>query len=79
MKEDRIKALGERFKVKPGEEAKEKARRTYYIDKALSDEIDQIYRRLNYELGGLSKSDFLEVLLRFGLENIGLIENRLRE
>ena len=78
MKEDRIKALGERFKAKP-DEAEGKVRKTYYIDKALSDEVDQIYRRLNYELGGIAKSDFLEVLLRFGLENIETIEKRLRK
>jgi len=78
MKEDRIKALGERFKVEP-EEAEGKIRKTYYIDKALSDEVDQTYRRLNYELGGIAKSDFLEVLIRFGLENIETIEKRLRK
>jgi hypothetical protein len=84
MKEERIKALGERFKppVKPkeiSEEVKEKARRTYYLDKGLCDEVDQIYRKLNYELGGIPKSAFLEALLRFGLENLEVIEKSLRE
>lgn len=79
MKEDRIKALGERFKkgAKP-KEAEEKVRKTYYIDKSLSEEVDHIYRRLNYELGGIPKSAFLEELLRFGLENLETIEKRLR-
>jgi hypothetical protein len=83
MKEDRIKALGERFKPPVRERKKpkeaEKVRRTYYLDRALAEEVDKIYRRLNYELEGIAKSTFLETLLRFGLENLDVIEKSLRE
>jgi len=84
MKEERIKALGERFKASVErkeipEEIREKVRRTYYLDKSLAEEVDQIYRKLNYELGGIPKSAFLEALLRFGLENLEAVEKSLRE
>lgn len=85
MKEDeRIKALSERFKTPAGpgkapQEAREKVRRTYYLDRELAEEVDRNYRRLNYELGGIPKSSFLEALLRFGVENLETVERILRE
>jgi len=77
MSEDRIKALSERFRLR--EQEKAKTRRTYYLDAELVNQVDGLYRRLNYELEGISKSEFLEACLRFCLENLQEIETRLRE
>jgi hypothetical protein len=78
MAEDRVKALGERFKKRPAmPDQVMRERRTYYLDADLISEIDQVHRKLNYEKGGVSKSAFLEALLKYGLHNISSVEKAL--
>jgi hypothetical protein len=85
-REDRIKTLGERFKIKDIEKKSEietkpknKVRRTYYLDRELVEEVDRICRKLNYEMEGIAKSDFLETLLRYGLDNLKSVEQILNK
>ncbi len=75
---DRIAALSKRFA--PAEEpvedvasartpARTRGRHTFYLDSALVAEIDRAYRDLAHDLypRGISKSEYLEALLSYGL------------
>ena len=54
----------------PSPAARTRGRHTFYLDSALVVAIDRAYRALAHELypAEVSKSDFLEALLTYGLE-----------
>jgi len=56
----------------PSPAARTRGRHTFYLDSALVVAIDRAYRALAHELypAEVSKSDFLEALLTYGLERI---------
>ena len=75
MSEDRISKLSKRFQThavgRPKTSPRTRERRSFYLDGELVDRLDKTYRDLNHELhpGSVSKSEFLEVLIEFGLNH----------
>ena len=76
MAEDRIDRLSERFRrhEKPPTPPKKRnrGRRSFYVDLTLVERLDETYLALRHQLypQDVSKSEFLEALLEFGLENL---------
>ena len=71
----RISKLSERFKDRPGRQkqsAKERERRSYYLDTQVSERLDKDYKRFNHQAypHTVSKSVFIETLLEYGLDNL---------
>jgi hypothetical protein len=75
MSEDRISKLSKRFQThavgRPKTSPRTRERRSFYLDGELVDRLDKTYRDLNHELhpGSVSKSEFLEALIEFGLNH----------
>jgi hypothetical protein len=82
---DRIAKLGQRFKShstgRPAETNRNRERRSYYMDTALSERIDTVYRELNHELypQTISKSTFLEAIIEYALDNLPSIKDILSQ
>jgi len=86
---DRIAALSSRFStstedVAPDESRaapvpRTRSRHTFYVDSALVGQLDQTYRDTAHALypAQVSKSDFLEALISYGLDHIEEIKGRL--
>lgn len=84
-KEDRIAKLSQRFKQhstgRPKVITKSRERQSFYLDTALTEQIDKTYKDVSYQLypKPISKSVFLETLLEYGLDNIDTVKSRLSE
>jgi hypothetical protein len=82
-REDRITKLSKRFKShtggRPAETDRSRERRSFYLDVALVEKLDQVYRDINHELypHRVSKSMFLEAILEHGLDNLQTIKDIL--
>jgi hypothetical protein len=71
----RISKLSERFKGRTGrpkQTVKDRERRSYYLDVAIADRLDEAYKELNHTLypRTVSKSAFIETILSYGLDRI---------
>jgi hypothetical protein len=78
-RKSRINKLSERFKVRPGrpkQSAKERERRSYYLDTEIADRLDKDYKEFNHQAypHTVSKSVFIETLLEYSLNNLPSIQ-----
>ncbi len=84
-RQERISKLSERFKAhttgRPKQANKERERRSFYLDTALTNRLDEEYKAFNHKVypNTVSKSLFLETLLEYGLENLDAIEAKVAE
>ncbi len=86
---DRIAALSSRFSSATDEVAltepapvpatRSRGRHTFYVDSALVAQLDQAYRDTAHALypAQVSKSDFLEAMISYGLDHIEEMTGRL--
>lgn len=81
--QDRATRLAARFEDPPATVRDEPkapyVRRTYYIRRDVADRLDEEQRRLNYELGGLTKSHLLQMLLVAGFDHLPEIVTTLKK
>jgi hypothetical protein len=83
MADDRINRLSERFRrheVTPSPpQIPSRGRRSFYVDLTLVARLDETYRVLRHDLYPLelTKSEFLEALLEFGIEHLSHVTERL--
>lgn len=80
----RISKLSERFtanarKPKPG--ARERERRSFYLDVAVITRLDEELKAFNHRNfpATVSKSVFLETLLEYGLEHLDAIRDKITD
>lgn len=78
----RISKLSERFntnarKPKPG--ARERERRSFYLDVAVTTRLDEELKAFNHRNfpATVSKSVFLETLLEYSLDNLDAVQSRI--
>jgi hypothetical protein len=81
-REGRISKLSERFKThtgRPKHGAKERERRSFYLDVAVIGRLDEELKAFNHRNfpAVVSKSVFLETLLEYGLDNLDAIRARI--
>ena len=83
-REDRINKLSERFKThttgRPRNN-KNRERQSFYLDADLTDKMDRTYKDLAHQFypKSVSKSQFLETILEFGLEHLDDIRQRITD
>jgi hypothetical protein len=75
----RINKLSERFKdrpARPKQSAKERERRSYYLDTEIAERLDKGYKKFNHQAypHTVSKSVFIETILEYGLDNLASIK-----
>jgi hypothetical protein len=78
----RINKLSERFKERVGRSknlAKDRERRSYYLDAAVTERVDKDYKDFNHRIypNSVSKSAFIETILEYGLDNLELIKEHI--
>ena len=90
---ERLSRLGERFtergtkptdppQEEPGtEDKKRRKRRTFYIDERLISRLDRAFPKFNYEINPkvMEKSEFLEMLLEYSLDNLEEVKSKAVE
>jgi hypothetical protein len=74
-KQERISKLSSRFQkteAVPEKKPKKRDRHSLYLDTTLVEEADRAYKEVNHQLypAEISKSQFLEALLQYGLDHI---------
>jgi hypothetical protein len=74
-KQERISKLSSRFQKTEAtspRKPKKRDRHSLYLDTELVTEADRVYKEVNHQLypAEISKSQFLEALLQYGLEHI---------
>ena len=74
----RIAKLSERFKPqtgRPKRSAKQRERRSYYLDTEIAGRLDKNYKELSHQLypQAVSKSVFIETIVEYGLDNLQVI------
>jgi hypothetical protein len=85
MAEDRIAALSQRFRRhtlgRPTATPRVRERHSFYLDGALVELVDRTYRDVNHRLHPalVSKSDFLESMIEYGLAHQDAVESVLRD
>ncbi len=85
MSEDRISRLSKRFKThavgRPPKAERARERRSFYLDGALVDRLDEAYRKLNHDVypKEVNKSEFLEAMLEYGLVHMEEIKEELSD
>ncbi len=67
----RINKLSERFKERvgrPKQIGKDRERRSYYLDAAVTERVDKDYKDFNHHIypNSVSKSVFIETILEYG-------------
>jgi len=83
MSEERINRLSERFRrheKSPISAAKRnRGRRSFYVDLDVVERLDQTYLAVRHNLypQDISKSEFLEAILEYGLENLDQIQSNI--
>lgn len=84
MAEDRISRLSKRFRThavgRPPTSERTRERRSFYLDGELIERLNETYRDLNYQLyrsGGITKSQFLETLIEYGLNHLAEVRAAL--
>ena len=84
-KQQRIAKLSERFKShatgRPRKHNRERERRSFYLDTALSKRLNKAYGEFNHTVypNTVSKSVFLESILEHGLDNLDVIAAKIAE
>jgi hypothetical protein len=74
-RKSRISKLSERFKDRAGrpkQSAKDRERRSYYLDAAVTERLDETYKEFSHTLypHTVSKSVFIETILAYGLDRL---------
>jgi hypothetical protein len=61
---------------RPKQSAKERERRSYYLDTEIADRLDKDYKEFNHQAypHTVSKSVFIETLLEYSLNNLPSIQ-----
>ena len=83
MAEDRIARLSQRFKRhsigRRPTTTRSRERHSFYMDGALVEQLTTIYRDINHTLHpqSISKSDFLETLMEYGLAHLPEVTAKL--
>jgi hypothetical protein len=83
MAEDRIALLSQRFKIhrvgRPPTTTRSRERHSFYLDGALVERVAAMYREVNHTLHphSITKSDFLETLMAYGLAHLPEITAQL--
>jgi hypothetical protein len=80
----RIQKLSERFKPKPTRrqsKARERQRRSFYLDVEIAERIDKEHKALNHEFypHSVSKSAFMEAVLEYGMNNLPEVKILIQE
>jgi hypothetical protein len=80
----RIAKLSERFKPHTGRpklSAKERERRSYYLDTEIAERLDKDYKEFSHQLypQTVSKSVFIETILEYGLDNLKALREIIKE
>ena len=84
MAEDRIAHLSQRFKThsmgRRPTTSRSRERHSFYLDGALVERVATTYREVNHALHphSITKSDFLETLMSYGLAHLPEITTLLR-
>ena len=83
-RKSRISKLSERFKDRAGrpkQAAKERERKSYYLDVEIAARLDRDYKEFNHQFypTTVGKSVFIEAILEYGLNNIKAIKELVRE
>jgi ribosomal protein S25 len=83
-RKQRIDKLSERFKERSGrpkQSAKDRARRSFYLDNEIVERLDKDYKKFNHQAypHTVSKSVFMETILEYGLNNLPLIKELIKE
>src|SRR4051794_40901425 len=84
-KEDRVARLSQRFKThmggRPKNDQKSRERQSLYLDANLIERVDKTYKEIVHQLyqNEVSKSLFLETILKYALKNMKAIKSRLSE
>ncbi len=82
-KQRRIAKLSTRFKShatgRPRKHNRERERRSFYLDTALSKRLNQAYSEFNHAVypNTISKSVFLESILEHGIDNLDVIAAKI--
>ena len=82
--EKRVRNLGRRFAQKPkgGEDSNNtRKRHSIYIDQVVMQRVDELYKQTQHEIfpNEITKSAFMEQLLKQGLEHIDKVKVALAE
>jgi hypothetical protein len=83
-RKQRIDKLSERFKERSGRpklSAKDRARRSFYLDNEIVERLDKDYKKFNHQAypHTVSKSVFMETILEYGLNNLPSIKELIKE
>ena len=83
-RKQRIDKLSERFKERSGrpkQPAKDRARRSFYLDNEIVERLDKDYKKFNHQAypHTVSKSVFMETILEYGLNNLPSIKELIKE
>jgi hypothetical protein len=83
-RKQRINKLSERFKERSGrpkQSAKDRARRSFYLDTKIAERLDKDYKEFNHQAypHTVSKSVFIETILEYGLNNLPSIKKLIKE
>ncbi len=84
-KDSRIAKLSQSFKThatgRSKSNAKIRERQSFYLDIALVECVDKMHKEISHQLypKSISKSNFLETILEYGLESIEIVKSRLSE
>lgn len=83
MADDRIATLSQRFRThdqrRRPQTPRMRERKSFYLDLSVVAQVDAAYRTTNHAFypGTLSKSVFLETLIRYGLDHLDAFKDEL--